>query len=200
MQRHQSDLNVRLMIGLGGSPRQLRRDGQARAEMDDPPAAGMALSAHQAAQPFRADACFAEICARGTEKENERVSFLGKLIVFEGTDGSGKTTQFTLLAKRLQAMQIPFQTMDFPQYSEPSSALIRMYLGGEFGSRPSDVNAYAASTFLCRRPLCLLPKGLGRLLSKRRSDALKPLRDLKRRASGVQGRAGEARGIFCVAL
>ena len=44
-------------------------------------------------------------------------------------------------------MQIPFQTMDFPQYSEPSSALIRMYLGGEFGSRPSDVNAYAASTF-----------------------------------------------------
>ena len=75
------------------------------------------------------------------------MSFLGKLIVFEGTDGSGKTTQFTLLAKRLQAMQIPFQTMDFPQYSEPSSALIRMYLGGEFGSRPSDVNAYAASTF-----------------------------------------------------
>ena len=45
------------------------------------------------------------------------MSFLGKLIVFEGTDGSGKTTQFTLLAKRLQAMQIPFQTMDFPQYS-----------------------------------------------------------------------------------
>ena len=75
------------------------------------------------------------------------MSFLGKLIVFEGTDGSGKTTQFTLLAKRLQAMQIPFQTMDFPQYSEPSSALIRRYLGGEFGSRPSDVNAYAASTF-----------------------------------------------------
>lgn len=75
------------------------------------------------------------------------MSFLGKLIVFEGTDGSGKTTQFTLLAKRLQAMQIPFQTMDLPQYFEPSSALIRMYLGGEFGSRPSDVNAYAASTF-----------------------------------------------------
>ena len=75
------------------------------------------------------------------------MSFLGKLIVFEGTDGSGKTTQFTLLAKRLQAMQIPFQTMDFPQYSEPSSALIRMYLGGEFGTAPGDVNAYAASSF-----------------------------------------------------
>ncbi len=72
---------------------------------------------------------------------------MGKLIVFEGTDGSGKTTQFTLLSKRLQAMHVDFRTMDFPQYSEPSSSLIRMYLGGEFGSRPSDVNAYAASTF-----------------------------------------------------
>lgn len=72
---------------------------------------------------------------------------MGKLIVFEGTDGSGKSTQFSLLTKRLQAMKTDFRTMMFPQYSEPSSALIRMYLGGEFGSRPSDVNAYAASTF-----------------------------------------------------
>ena len=72
---------------------------------------------------------------------------MGKLIVFEGTDGSGKSTQFSLLTKRLQAMQVDFRTMVFPQYSEPSSALIRMYLGGEFGARPSDVNAYAASTF-----------------------------------------------------
>lgn len=72
---------------------------------------------------------------------------MGKLIVFEGTDGSGKTTQFTLLGKRLQAMKVDFRTMDFPQYSEPSSALIRMYLSGEFGRRPSDINAYAASTF-----------------------------------------------------
>ena len=72
---------------------------------------------------------------------------MGKLIVFEGTDGSGKTTQFALLTKRLKALGIDFRTMDFPQYSEPSSSLIRMYLGGEFGSKPSDVNAYAASTF-----------------------------------------------------
>lgn len=72
---------------------------------------------------------------------------MGKLIVFEGTDGSGKSTQFELLTKRLQAQNIDFRTMVFPQYSEPSSSLIRMYLGGEFGSRPSDVNAYAASTF-----------------------------------------------------
>ena len=72
---------------------------------------------------------------------------MGKLIVFEGTDGSGKSTQFALLTKRLQAINKEFRTMVFPQYSEPSSSLIRMYLGGEFGSRPSDVNAYAASTF-----------------------------------------------------
>ena len=72
---------------------------------------------------------------------------MGKLIVFEGTDGSGKSTQFSLLTKRLQAEGVEFRTMVFPQYSEPSSALIRMYLGGEFGATPSDVNAYAASTF-----------------------------------------------------
>lgn len=71
----------------------------------------------------------------------------GKLIVFEGTDGSGKSTQFKLLCSRLQSQNIPFQRLVFPQYSEPSSALLRMYLAGEFGSHPSDVNPYAASTF-----------------------------------------------------
>ena len=72
---------------------------------------------------------------------------MGKLIVFEGTDGSGKSTQFQRLCARLEEEGIPFQKLVFPQYSEPSSALIRMYLGGEFGSRPTDVNAYAASAF-----------------------------------------------------
>ena len=71
---------------------------------------------------------------------------MGKLIVFEGTDGSGKSTQFSLLTRRLEARGVDFRTMVFPQYTEPSSALIRMYLGGEFGARPSDVNAYTAST------------------------------------------------------
>lgn len=72
---------------------------------------------------------------------------MGKLIVIEGTDGSGKSTQFRLLTARLEAEQVKFQKLVFPQYSEPSSALIRMYLGGEFGSKPEDVNAYAASAF-----------------------------------------------------
>ena len=72
---------------------------------------------------------------------------MGKLIVIEGTDGSGKSTQFKLLTERLTRENIVFQKLVFPQYSEPSSALIRMYLGGEFGNSPSDVNAYAASAF-----------------------------------------------------
>lgn len=71
----------------------------------------------------------------------------GKLIVFEGTDGSGKSTQFKLLCQKLQDRDTQFEKLVFPQYSEPSSALLRMYLAGEFGSHPSDVNPYAASTF-----------------------------------------------------
>ena len=72
---------------------------------------------------------------------------MGKLIVIEGTDGSGKSTQFKLLTQYLENQGVKFQKLVFPQYSEPSSALIRMYLGGEFGSKPSDVGPYAASAF-----------------------------------------------------
>ena len=72
---------------------------------------------------------------------------MGKLIVLEGVDGSGKSTQFRLLTQRLEGEGIPFSRLVFPQYKEESSALIRMYLKGEFGSQPGDVNAYAASTF-----------------------------------------------------
>ena len=72
---------------------------------------------------------------------------MGKLIVIEGTDGSGKSTQFKLLTQRLEQEGKVFQKLVFPQYAEPSSALIRMYLGGEFGTNPSDVSAYAASAF-----------------------------------------------------
>ncbi len=71
----------------------------------------------------------------------------GKLIVFEGTDGSGKSTQYARLCQRLEQEGRQFRRLVFPQYDKPSSALLRMYLGGEFGSHPEDVNAYAASTF-----------------------------------------------------
>ncbi len=72
---------------------------------------------------------------------------MGKLIVIEGADGSGKATQTKLLAERLQRAGKPVRTLEFPRYREESSALVRLYLGGAFGTRPEDVNAYAASTF-----------------------------------------------------
>ena len=72
---------------------------------------------------------------------------MGKLIVLEGTDGSGKSTQLELLAARLEREKTDFRRLRFPRYDKDSSALIRMYLGGEFGEHPADVNPYAASTF-----------------------------------------------------
>ena len=69
------------------------------------------------------------------------------LIVIEGLDGSGKGTQTKQLCCALERLEIPFRHLTFPDYQEPSSALIKMYLNGEFGMNPSDVNAYAASSF-----------------------------------------------------
>ena len=60
----------------------------------------------------------------------------GRLIVFEGTDGSGKSTQFQALCRRVTQSGRDYQKLVFPQYKEPSSALIRMYLAGEFGTHP----------------------------------------------------------------
>jgi len=72
---------------------------------------------------------------------------MGKLIVIEGTDGSGKSTQFQLLSEHLQQDKVNFKHIVFPRYDQESSALIRMYLGGQFGKKPKDVNAFAASSF-----------------------------------------------------
>lgn len=71
----------------------------------------------------------------------------GKLFVIDGLDGSGKSTQFELLQKDLKNSNINFKAISFPDYEQPSSTLVKMYLGGEFSSSPDGVNAYAASSF-----------------------------------------------------
>ncbi len=71
----------------------------------------------------------------------------GKLIVIEGLDGSGKATQAKLLAQTLEQKGLSVRSVTFPNYDSPSSALVKMYLAGEMGEHPDDVNAYAASTF-----------------------------------------------------
>ncbi len=71
----------------------------------------------------------------------------GTLIVLEGLDGSGKTTQMGLLEQSFQKSGVPCKRVKFPAYDQPFSAPVRMYLGGEFGQNPEDVSAYAAATF-----------------------------------------------------
>ena len=69
----------------------------------------------------------------------------GKLIVFEGTDGSGKATQARMMAERLQSENVSFQVIDFPRYGNPFAEPAKLYLQGVLGSKPGDVSAYAAS-------------------------------------------------------
>lgn len=72
---------------------------------------------------------------------------MGKLIVIEGLDASGKGTQSEILLKRLCENGIDAYGISLPNYDDNSSALVKMYLSGEMGTKPSDVNAFAASTF-----------------------------------------------------
>ena len=71
----------------------------------------------------------------------------GRLIVLEGLDGSGKSTQLTLLRDALEKSGRATRCIKLPDYDDPSSTLVRMYLGGAFGTQPQDVNAYTASAF-----------------------------------------------------
>lgn len=70
-----------------------------------------------------------------------------KLIVIDGLDGSGKATQTKLLCERLCAEGFRARTLSFPDYESDGSAAVRMYLDGQLGESPDDVNAYAASSF-----------------------------------------------------
>ncbi len=72
---------------------------------------------------------------------------MGKLFVIDGTDGSGKQTQSSLLKERMKKDGIDFKSVSFPNYDSPSSALVKMYLEGDFGENQKDVSPYIASTF-----------------------------------------------------
>lgn len=72
---------------------------------------------------------------------------MGRLVVLDGLDGSGKSTQLDRLHTWLEDSGIPYRPICFPDYDQPSSALVKMYLAGEFGDKAGDVNAYAASSF-----------------------------------------------------
>ena len=72
---------------------------------------------------------------------------MGKIIVIEGLDGIGKATQTKLLYEKLLAAGKQVRRLEYPDYENQSSSLVKMYLGGDFGNKPEDVNAYAASAF-----------------------------------------------------
>lgn len=72
---------------------------------------------------------------------------MGKFIVIDGLDGSGKGTQTDILVERLKGEGKSVRTLSFPVYESDSSLFVRMYLDGKFGKNPSDTNAYAASMF-----------------------------------------------------
>lgn len=71
----------------------------------------------------------------------------GKLIVIDGLDGSGKSTQAEILYQALKKAGRNVKLISYPDYAQPSSALVKMYLNGEFSKNADDINAYAASTF-----------------------------------------------------
>lgn len=71
----------------------------------------------------------------------------GKIIVLDGLDGCGKSTQFEALGKLLTEQGKTVKSISFPMYDKPSAALVKMYLHGDFSDTPGGVNAYAASSF-----------------------------------------------------
>lgn len=72
---------------------------------------------------------------------------MAKLIIIEGLDGSGKSTQIALLEEYFSSRKMNYRKIKLPDYDNPSSTLVKMYLSGEFGNHACDVNAYAAGAF-----------------------------------------------------
>lgn len=72
---------------------------------------------------------------------------MGKIFVIDGTDGSGKQTQLEKLIEEFEKEDIPYAKYSFPRYDSPSSSLVKMYLGGEFGEDAQAISPYVASMF-----------------------------------------------------
>ncbi len=84
---------------------------------------------------------------------------MGKLFVIDGTDGSGKQTQLQKLKERFDKEKIEYKTVSFPNYDSPSSSLVKMYLGGEFGTDSKKISPYIASTFYAADRYATFQKG-----------------------------------------
>ncbi len=72
---------------------------------------------------------------------------MSKIFVIDGTDGSGKQTQLGKLIEDFEKEDIPYAKYSFPRYDSPSSSLVKMYLGGEFGEDAQAISPYVASMF-----------------------------------------------------
>jgi len=70
---------------------------------------------------------------------------MARLIVLEGIDGSGKTTQLALLENEVKTLGLNVRRVSFPNYASDSSAPLRMYLNGQLGQSADDVSPYGAS-------------------------------------------------------
>jgi dTMP kinase len=67
----------------------------------------------------------------------------GKIIVIEGLDGCGKSTQLELLKKRFEGCRF----LTFPNYASPAGEIVTEYLGGRIPDADPVHSAYSASTF-----------------------------------------------------
>lgn len=81
---------------------------------------------------------------------------MGKLIVIEGTDGSGKQTQATKLYEYLTDKGFNVKKFSFPNYESPSSAPVRMYLSGQIVENANDLDAYQSSALFAVDRLCTI--------------------------------------------
>ncbi len=72
---------------------------------------------------------------------------MGKLIVLDGLDGSGKETQTKILLEKLIQKNLKVMRIEYPNYKESSSSLVKLYLDGKINEDPFKVNSFAASSF-----------------------------------------------------